>query len=417
MVTTGPRRVVLPSSFLLMLCLTGGSPTEAGAVRQLSAAPSLSIRAATPDQELTDTARLLGGLAPSQAGHLATVAARPEWLTWRREFDRQWTTATTDRFTNIVEWRSRELSRVVGSCSTLMYPFSGPDILNAWLLFPDCEHYVLFGLEQPGSLPTLGGLPADRLARLLEETRHALNNLLQRNYFITRDMLEDTAADELKGTLPLMAVFLVRLNAQLISIRDMEVDEDGQLRPRRQAPTEHQAARAVEVVFARPGHAPQTLVYVRAQAEDEALDSRPGVRAFLERHAPFITFLKSASYLLHTSSFTRMRTLLLNRSRLILEDDSGIPLRFLKSPEWSVTLYGKYAKPVRDFKYGFQPDLERAFASDPNVKPLPFSFGYHWADGASSVLLAVHVATPSAGQPAGGRGNGTGRVFGLHDRR
>jgi hypothetical protein len=276
-----------------------------------------------------------------------------------------------------------------------MYPFSGPDILNAWLLFPDCERYVLFGLEQPGSLPSLEHLSAERLGRLLEETRHALNNLLQRNYFITRNMLRDTSAEELKGTLPLMAVFLVRLDAQLISVRDMEVAEDGQLRPRGPASSEHPAARAVEIVFARPGHPAQTVVYFRAQAEDAAIDSRPGVRTFLERHAPFVTFLKSASYLLHTSEFSRMRNLLLKRSRLILEDDSGIPLRFLKSPEWSITLYGKYSKPVKDFNYGFQPDLEKAFASDPNVKPLPFSFGYHWADGAASVLLAVRSTAPS----------------------
>jgi hypothetical protein len=363
--------------------------------RQAAAVPVSSAAVAAVDPNLTDAARLLAGLAPSPAGRLATVAAKPEWQKWRQEFDREWTLATRDRFAQIADWRDRELKNVVGGCSTLMYPFSGPDILNAWLLFPDCERYILFGLEQPGSLPALDHLSAERLSRLLDETRHALNTLLARNYFITKNMLSDTAAEELRGTLPLMAVFLVRLNAQLISARDMEIAEDGQLRPRRPTSTEHPVARAIELVVARPGHPPQTVVYFRAQAEDKAIDGRPGVRPYLDRQGPFVTFLKSASYLLHGSEFTKVRDVLLKRSRVILQDDSGIPLRFLPAPAWTVTFYGKYSKPVKDFNYGYQADMEKAYASDPHIKPLPFSFGYHWSDGGASVLLAVKAGPAS----------------------
>jgi hypothetical protein len=396
MVTIISRRAVL--IFLLSVLALQVGPRAAGAGGRVAAqgpsAPAAAPNAAAAAQDLTDSARVLAGLPPSPTGRLAAVAAKPEWKTWQREFDQHWTRATKERFSLITEWRDRELTRAVGPCSTLMYPFSGPDILNAWLLFPDCDRYVLFGLEQPGSLPAIDQLSADRLTRLLEETGHALNNLLERNYFITRNMLQDTAAEELHGTLPLMAVFLVRLNAQLISARDMEIADDGRLRARTPASAEHPAARAVEIVFARPGHAPQTLVYFRAQAEDAAINRRPGVRPFLERQAPFVTFLKSASYLLHGSEFTAVRELLLKRSRLILEDDSGIPLRFLKPPEWTVTFFGKYSKPVKDFNYGYQPDMEKAYATG-NVRPLTFSFGYHWSDGAAAVILAVRSAAPS----------------------
>jgi hypothetical protein len=197
-----------------------------------------------------------------------------------------------------------------------------------------------------------------------------------------------------------MAIFLVRMDAELISARDMEIAEDGHLRPRTAPARERRSAPAIELVFARPGRAPQTLVYFRAQAENAAIDRRPGVRPFLEQHAPFTTFLKSASYLLHGSEFSILRDVLLRRSRLILEDDSGIPLRFLRPSEWSVTLYGKYSKPVKDFNYGYQPDLEKAYAAGLNVKPLSFSFGYHWADGAASVLLAVRSTAPSSHHPS-----------------
>jgi hypothetical protein len=391
------RRVIVLPLLCVVALQVGCRPSSARSSQsQFPVVPAVEPLLPGANQELTDDARLLAGMPPSSSGHLAAVAGKPEWRAWQREFDSQWTQATKDRFVHMADWRNRELKAATGACSTLMYPFSGPDILNAWLLFPDCERYVLFGLEQTGSLPALDQLSPERLARLLDETRHALNDLLARNYFITRHMLADTASEELKGTLPLMAVFLVRTNAQLVSARELEIGEDGRLRPRTGSSKDHTAAPALELVFVRPGRSPQSVIYFRAQAEDAAIDNRPGVLPFLQAQAPFATFLKSASYLLHGTQFSRIRDVLLKHSRLILEDDSGIPFRFLKSPEWTVTLYGKYSKPVKDFNYGFQPDMAKAYADKSNVKPLTFSFGYHWAEGAASVILAVRSATPAA---------------------
>lgn len=378
-------KIALRSVFLALAC------GAAGATAGFAQAPGSGV-----DQAVTDTARVLAGLAPSPGSRLAAVSAKPEWQAWQREFDRQWTQATTDRFARIAAWRTRELAAATGACGTLMYPFAGPDILNALLFFPDCKRYVMFGLEQPGTLPSIEQLPPERLARLLDETRRALNDLLERNYFITSHMMTETAALELRGVLPLMAVILVRMQAHIVSVRELEIDDAGQLVPRQPPAKERRPINALEVVFARPDREPQTAVYFRAQAEDAAIGKRPGVLAFLEKDAPYPTFLKSASYLLHGGDFSIVRRLVLTHSRLVLEDDSGIPLRFFKAPEWAVTYYGKYDKPVKDFNYGFQEDMARIFADEKAVKPLPFSFGYHWKDGASSVLLAVKPSSAPA---------------------
>jgi len=373
--------------FLFLALATG----VVGATAGFAQAPGSGV-----DQAVTDTARILAGLAPSPGSRLAAVAAKPEWQAWQREFDRQWTQATTDRFARIAAWRTRELASATGACGTLMYPFAGPDILNALLFFPDCKRYVMFGLEQPGTLPSIEQLPPERLARLLDETRRALNDLLERNYFITSHMMTETAALELRGVLPLMAVILVRMQAQVVSVRELEIDDAGQLVPRQPPAKERRPINALEVVFARPDREPQTVVYFRAQAEDAAIGKRPGVLAFLEQDAPYPTFLKSASYLLHGADFSIVRRIVLTHSRLVLEDDSGVPLRYFKSREWTVTYYGKYDKPVKDFNYGFQEDMAKIFADPKTVKPLPFSFGYHWKDGASSVLLAVRPSPAPA---------------------
>jgi hypothetical protein len=396
---------MLRSRFVL-LALSACVSLPSLACRQTSAeappptpAPAQQADATAYDPRLTDAARLLAGLPPeSSGGPLAATAEQPEWRAWQKEFDAQWTAASRDRFSLMAAWRDRELSPLTGPCETLMYPFAGPDILNAVLLFPGCRRYILFGLEPTGTLPALDQLPPERLARLLDETRHAMNDLLQRNYFITSHMLEDTAAKELHGTLPLIAAALVRLDARIVRIREMEIDEGGRLRDRTPPAPTKKAAPALEVVFVRPGGEPQTVVYFRAQVEDKMIGQRPGVVPFLEQPGTFPTFLKSASYLLHGAEFSVVRNLLLARSRLILEDDSGIPLRFLKPPDWTVTLYGKYQKPVKDFNYGYQDDLAKAYATDKGVRPLAFSFGYHWKGEGAAVLLAVRGATPAAAQ-------------------
>jgi hypothetical protein len=383
------RTVVLVLTVLVVTSIGCERSTASAPHRGASAARPARALASIPADDLTDTARMLAGMPPAPSSPLANVAAKPEWQAWQREFDSQWTEATSERFARMTTWRDRELAPATGTCDTLMYPFAGPDILNAFILFPDCKRFILFGLEPVGSLPDLERLSAERLTRLLDETRHALNDLLSRNYFITSHMMKDTAAQELRGTLPLMAVSLVRMNARLISVREMEIAEDGQLRPRTPAPQGRRAASALELVFERPGHERQTLIYFRAQAEDKAINQRPGVLPFLEHQAPFATFLKSASYLLHGSDFSIVRNLLLQDSRLILEDDSGIPLRYLKAPKWTVSFFGKYDKPIKDFNYGYQPDMAKVYSDPKAIKPLTFSFGYHWSDGEASVLLAV----------------------------
>jgi hypothetical protein len=352
---------------------------------------------ASYDQAATDRARVLAGLAPAQPGTYRGTVALEAWKTWQRELDVSWTQTEAPRLAAMGAWQAAHVAPLTRGCDTLLYPFSGPDILNALALFPDCSRYVLFGLEHVGAMPDVERLDSDRVSRLLEETRQAMGDLLTRNYAITRHMMRDMQARELRGNLPVLSIFLVRLDARLVGMRPLTIDDQGNLQPAGAVGAHHANAPAIEIAFERPGHPPQVLVYFRAQAEDRALRQRPGVMKFLARQAPFATFLKSASYLLHGNQFTQVRDLLLNGSRLILQDDSGIPVRFFKPADWDVRLFGKYQKPVKDFNYGYQPDLALAYSKQA-AEPLTFSFGYHWEAGTASVVIATR-RTPPATRP------------------
>jgi hypothetical protein len=155
-------------------------------------------------------------------------------------------------------------------------------------------------------------------------------------------------------------------------------------------------AQGVKIVFshAKVGK-PQTMYYLSLDATDKALAANPEFLPFLAQFRSSITFLKSASYLLHGNEFAGTRKVLLDTTDLLVQDDTGIPYRYLRSNGFEVRLFGRYARPIRDFNYGYQQDLAAAYRTTGQVANLPFPFGYHWKDGRSGLILARGAAKRS----------------------
>jgi hypothetical protein len=113
--------------------------------------------------------------------------------------------------------------------------------------------------------------------------------------------------------------------------------------------------------------------------------------AFCERLGPADSFIKSASYLLHGSGFSRARAFLLNHSAMILQDDSGIPFAYFNARNWRLQPFGRYVGPISRFARYDQPQLAELFDGT-NALPLDFGIGYHWRRNESNLLLAVKGA-------------------------
>jgi hypothetical protein len=348
-------------------------------------------QAAPYDRTLTDIARLLGGLPPEDGAAFANVVSREAWQKYRVAMDTNWSRERAERFGAIAAWRDRELGGLQSACRVLLYPFGGPDILHATLFFPRCDTYVLFGLEHLGSIPPLARLPAARIDRLVADLQSSLADLFTRHYFITEDMMKELTTSDLDGITPLLLMLLGRHGARITAVDRVQLTDTGTAVPipvaARGSPTKG-ALVATRVQFVADGwDRPQQVIYFRAPADNAGLSRQPLVAAYLRTLAPTTTFMKSASYLLHADAFSDLRSVILETSSAILQDDTAVPYRFFTSP-WRVTLYGRYVGPVADFRYGFQADLEQAYSAA-TPAPLPFTFGYHWRDEGSGVMLAV----------------------------
>lgn len=82
----------------------------------------------------------------------------------------------------------------------------------------------------------------------------------------------------------------------------------------------------------------------------------------------------------HYNTFSKIRNFMLNKSKTIFQDDTGLPYEdVVVHKAWKIRLIGEYTKPVKDFgDYVFQKDLDSAYRSEKNLIKLPFHLGYHW---------------------------------------
>jgi hypothetical protein len=388
------RPRVVPLVLALAACAAAVAAAQSRTPAPEQAAPGTAY-----DAVATDTARVLAGLAPADAARLDAVVQRPAWRAYREDVDQRWARLHTTRFAVMRDWSDREVRPAAGPCDTLFYPFGGPDFINAYTLFPGCSRYLLFGLEPVGSMPVFDRADLPAVDALLAELRASLSDVFVRDYFITSEMMTELKTPGVNGILPLLLVFLARIDARIVDIRmESPWSEAGPAvpLPPSQGPAAGAARRppqrptAVTIRFTAQGSAKvQTLCYARVRMEDAEFARQEALLAYLDRHAPFTTMLKSASYLLHDGQFSRVRSLILGGSHADLQDDTGVPYRFFEKSTWRVTLFGRYSPPVKDFNYGRQPDLEDAYRNTAAVHQLPFSFGYHWRQGTSSVMLAV----------------------------
>jgi hypothetical protein len=332
---------------------------------------------------ITDAARYLAGLPIADNSAIAPLTRSPGWQAHANAMNAAFATLDRRQLSNIRIWRSDFLAPVTGGIKTCVYYFSGPDFLYADTFFPDCTTYILVGLESIDSIPDLLTVPAGAMENTLQNIQISLNTLLQFSFFKTKDMREDFGRGELKGVLPILLVFLARTGKDIESIEYISLDRSGEVTKAGGPP------HGVKITFNDPAtSAEKVLYFVSTDLSDGGLKSSPNILRFTEKFGPANCFLKAASYLMHEGNFSTVRSFLLGDAATILQDDSGIPVRYLSQDKWTLRFFGAYNGPIAIFKKYFQPDLQQLYATS-SPKPLTFSFGYQWNRRNSTLILAV----------------------------
>jgi hypothetical protein len=313
---------------------------------------ALGTTALAADPTADATAKFLAGL-PVKGTPLESRGTDPGWTEHASDLDRAWGRLEKEQLSKIRAWAPKSLGPAYEDRGTVFYMFSGPDSLYANVFFPNASTYILCGIEPVGPVPDVGRISRADLSPALAGVRKSLDSVLSTSFFVTKSMRSDFKQTQLDGVLPVFYIFLARAGCTIDSVNRVALDGEGKLVAEGQGTTP-----GVKVVFSNPGKRAQTLYYFTSDLGDKAITANPGFMKFCEQQGQGLSLLKAACYFMGTNKFTKVRDFLLAHSKLLLQDESGIPYSLVDAAKWDIRLFAKPQaanKPVRlEFNFGYK---------------------------------------------------------------
>jgi hypothetical protein len=347
------------------------------AQRDPGIAPSAVAVGAGPN----DVARFLAGMPVPENSPLAPLARDPAWQRHAAFFEEQFTKLNGRQLEKLHAWQETYLPESVQPVPVAFYMFSGPDFLYVDQFFPKAAVYVLCGKESLGPPPD--PLRIANLSGALGNLENAMKSSLNTTYFITKDMKVDLHEQNLNGVLPILYTFLARADKSITNVTFGSLSNGGVFQESARG-----GSPGVRIRYSdnQSGNS-QTMYYFTTDISDGGIKSSPGFLKFCQRLGVGSSFLKSSSYLMFENGFATIRNFILEHSKIIVQDDSGIPIANLDPNKWNVRLFGAYHGPIELFKQHYQPRLRELFAQS-NPPPLEFGFGYQWNYKEANLIVA-----------------------------
>ena len=395
------RKTTLFGTATLVLILALGSVPAFGAASESVCTPE---GCAVPKSDRTDKrlpayndyALYIAGLSNPE-GTLAPYEGKPAWVRHAKFFDQNWERFTRGRLAPMREWAAKELGSA--TTATVFYPFSGPDFVNVFTLFPHAKTYLLIALEPAGEMPDFA---AGNEQNFFPSLQRSLYDLLHLDFFITEKMKSSIGKSELKGTLPVLMCFLAREQSRVLDVQYWVMKPDGTIA---EAPALGPGERptgipGVRIVFTSPGSTEnQTLYYFQFNLGNDSFGRNQHFVSFLKSFGPLTSFTKAASYLMYKPHFSGIRQFILDQSLYVLQGDSGIPLRYFDPAGWDLRFYGTYAGPIALFSNCYQADMANRYRRGQDIQPLPFGIDYRHRARTSNLMFASKKVRLVAGAP------------------
>jgi len=347
-------------------------------------------RVGASDPYWNDIARYLAGMEVSGKSVLRQKTTTAHYQYHRRFMDDLWSRIQKETLDLVIPWRKKNVPTLYFR-ATAFYPLSGADFINLYALFPHARRYLMIAMEPEGDVSVLRDHQSWRLVNGLVPIQRSIYAYGVNNYFQSKIMAEEMTNTLLPGTAPALLIFLARLGLTVKAVDNVFIDESGRLAPAAGLDASRSPGKVtgLRIGFRGRDGSSRELVYLRMRISSASVHPDTPEGKYLNRLRGVKTLLKSAVYLLHLSTFGPVRDFILDRSALIVQDDSGIPYRFF-TDGWKTSLYGIYrpAMNLGNCVPVFQNDLMKRYAE--SADPLPFNFGYGilFGHGQSNLMVA-----------------------------
>ncbi len=365
--------------FFLIQCGVNNSEINAGNKEKINIDPVYN-----------ETALFLAGKEIPQGSGLYQYSETKEYRSYCKQINTNWEKLQELNAKKINKWRERHLS---GEYTDIIYyPFSGPDILNALIFFPDGKEYIMFGLESPGEIPQPQKVKSDKLRSGLRGLSKALVSMFNLNFFRTNEMKEEISTNDFDSITGIMMFFLARTNYEVLNVRKIWIDEQAGIIFDKPKMGSKKIIPGSEIYFRKSKEKPvQKVVYHQIDVGNWSLKNHNNYTSYIISKGRLTTIIKSASYLMHREKeFDQIRSLILSQSDYLLQDDSGIPLRCFLPSDWKLTFHGIYIRPIKAFAIRYQKDFDKAMKEN-STGPLDFSYGYNYVTHKHNLIFAERI--------------------------
>ncbi len=335
-----------------------------------------------------NTARFIAGLSVDEPSKLYKLSKTRNYLNYKQQINKLWTRLQSKNISIIRKWREKNLPAEYNKM--IFYPFSGPDMINPIAFFEDGRDFILYGLERIGSIPQPHKTHQQTVMNDLWRIHRALNTILHINFFKTIDMRKDVGEKTLSSVTGIMMFFLSRLSYEVVYIKKIWLDNNSKVinNTGKDSKTKN-GVKGVEIVFRKNSDSPLKRVrYYQIDISNPSLLKHKNFVKYLNSQKTFTTIIKSASYLLHNNVFGKIRDIILSKSSQVLQDDTGVPIRFYTKGKWKLTYFGYYVAPITLFRAYYQKALRDGVKKMSKAR-LPFRYGYHYRPGESHLIFAV----------------------------
>jgi hypothetical protein len=377
--------VLVSSSSAIQWPWQSNTPKPTAAAPAPAPAPQVRGPVQSGGSSPDDVARFLAGMPLPKVSPLAPLTNDPAWQEHSANFEKAFAKLNIKRLAKVRAWEAQYFPESREKIPVAYYMFSGPDFLYVDQFFPKADVYILCGKESMGPPPD--PLRITNLSGALHNLEDAMQSSIRFSFFITKDMKVSLDSQELKGVLPILYVFLARADKSIRDVTYGSLSGGGSFQPGRAGAGGSPGVR-IQYIDNHSGQE-QTLYYFTTDISDGGVGSS-GFLKFCDQFGVGGSFLKASSYLMFEQGFNRVRDFILDHSKVIVQDDAGIPITYFNRDKWNVRVFGTYLGPIEIFKQHFQPKLKELFDQSA-PPPIEFNFGYRWNYKESHVIVATRI--------------------------
>jgi hypothetical protein len=287
--------------------------------------------------------------------------------------------------TPIATWVSEKKYLSAAAPKTLLYPFAGGDFFYANLFYPNRDTVIMIGLEPVGSRFEDSAVAPKQMEDYLTVLDRCMFYPHKLGFFRTLSMDDDFSHELMNGTLHTFLFYLARNGFGIHYVEYFSLDQNGN-----QVAVEAGAEpKGIKIGYsAKDDKSVRQLVYISQDISNTGNKKAPGVLNYLKQRGSVVTFLKAASYLMYKDYFSDIAGVVTSQSKIILQDDSGMPMQAMKGAGFETELLGEYSKTIHLFENYFQKDMRDEYLAKKPAK-LPFTIGYNAEFGECNLQLGT----------------------------